>query len=320
MRAVIVGCGVAGLTTGIRWLEAGGEREAEIWARELPPHTTSNIAAAVWFPYKAYPYERVLEWGTRTLEVFYDLAAQQVAGVNIQDAKEFSSEPPPEPWWRSCVRQFRYLQPDECPPGYRGGYLFETAVVEMGPYLEYLRRRFESLGGRIVKREIGALDEAMAEARVVFNCTGLGSYTLLNDHEMFPIRGQIMRVGLPGDNTVLMDDREDEDTVFAYIVPRSKDCVIGGTARAGDWSTEPDAGTATRILERCARLSSEVRELPVLEHIVGLRPGRSAVRLEAENVEGGGVVVHNYGHSGAGVTLSWGCAEEAVALAVSRRS
>jgi D-amino-acid oxidase len=322
MRAVIVGCGVSGLTTGIRWLEAGGEREAEIWGRELPPHTTSNIAAALWFPYKAYPYERVLEWGTRTLEVFYDLAAEHVAGVNIQDAKEFSSEPPPEPWWRSCVRQFRYLQPEECPPGYKGGYLFETAVVEMGPYLEYLRKRFEGLGGRILEREIAALDEATAEAPVVFNCTGLGSYTLLDDHEMFPIRGQIMRVGLPRDNTVLMDDREDEDTVFAYIVPRSNDCVIGGTARAGDWSLEPDAGTAIRILERCSRLSPEVPELPVLEHVVGLRPGRSAVRLEAEHLHDGAVVVHNYGHSGAGVTLSWGCAEEALGLAgeTSRRS
>jgi D-amino-acid oxidase len=191
-------------------------------------------------------------------------------------------------------------------------------VVEMGPYLEYLRRRFEGLGGRIVEREIASLDEATAETPVVFNCTGLGSYTLLNDHEMFPIRGQIMRVGLPRDNTVLMDDREDEDTVFAYIVPRSNDCVIGGTARVGDWATKPDAGTATRILERCSRLSPEVLELPVLEHIVGLRPGRSAVRLEAERMDKGALVVHNYGHSGAGVTLSWGCAEEAVTLAVSR--
>ena len=111
---------------------------------------------------------------------------------------------------------------------------------------------------------------------------GLARTALLNDHEMFPIRGQIMRVGLPRSNTVLMDDREDEDTVFAYIVPRSNDCVIGGTARAGDWSTEPEAGTAIRIVERCSRLSPGVPELPVLEHIVGLRPGRSAVRLEAE--------------------------------------
>ena len=47
----------------------------------------------------------------------------------------------------------------------------------------------------------------------------------------------------------------------------------------------------------------------VLRHQVGLRPARPVVRLERE-----GDVVHCYGHGGAGVTLSWGCADEVVAL------
>ncbi len=42
---------------------------------------------------------------------------------------------------------------------------------------------------------------------------------------------------------------------------------------------------------------------------MGLRPVRSSVRLEAE-----GRVVHCYGQGGAGVTLSWGCADEVVRL------
>jgi len=46
---------------------------------------------------------------------------------------------------------------------------------------------------------------------------------------------------------------------------------------------------------------------------VGLRPSRSEVRLEVEDI-GDRKVVHNYGHGGAGVTLSWGCAEEVVRL------
>jgi D-amino-acid oxidase len=44
----------------------------------------------------------------------------------------------------------------------------------------------------------------------------------------------------------------------------------------------------------------------------GLRPFRDQTfRLEPENV-GGKFVVHNYGHGGAGITLSWGCAQEVV--------
>lgn len=50
---------------------------------------------------------------------------------------------------------------------------------------------------------------------------------------------------------------------------------------------------------------------------VGLRPLRtSGVRLEREDVSmsTGVPVVHNYGHGGSGITLHWGCAEEAVSL------
>jgi len=51
----------------------------------------------------------------------------------------------------------------------------------------------------------------------------------------------------------------------------------------------------------------------VLRHAVGLRPARPEVRLEAETTRSTRVV-HCYGHGGAGVTLSWGCADEVVGL------
>lgn len=51
---------------------------------------------------------------------------------------------------------------------------------------------------------------------------------------------------------------------------------------------------------------------------VGLRPLRtSGVRLERDDLTlatSGVPVVHNYGHGGSGITLHWGCAQEAVAM------
>ncbi len=78
---------------------------------------------------------------------------------------------------------------------------------------------------------------------------------------------------------------------------------------------EPDPATAAAIFERCAWLEPRLRDAAILEHKVGLRPGRPAVRLEAEQHSSGKRLIHNYGHGGAGVTLSWGCADEVVRLA-----
>lgn len=51
---------------------------------------------------------------------------------------------------------------------------------------------------------------------------------------------------------------------------------------------------------------------------VGLRPLRtSGVRLERDDISmaTGVPIIHNYGHGGSGITLHWGCAQEAVSLA-----
>jgi D-amino-acid oxidase len=312
MRAIVIGCGVSGLSTGIRLLEAA--YDVQIWARDLPPHTTSNIAAAIWYPYKAFPQERVLAWGQRSLEVFYDLAGDPHSGVTIGESLEVFRTEVAEPWWRGSVRRFRFARPDELPAGYSCGYAFETAIIETGIYLPYLIRRFEQLGGKIVQREIHSLADALREAPVAVNCAGLGTLAFLPDKELFPIRGQIIRAAKLPIQRALLDEEEDGEGGIAYIVPRSNDTILGGTALPGNWSLEPDAATAQRILERCARLAPEVRTAQILEHLVGLRPGRSSVCLEAYTLPGGGTVVHNYGHGGAGVTLSWGCAEEVVRL------
>ena len=94
------------------------------------------------------------------------------------------------------------------------------------------------------------------------------------------------------------------------MFPRSKDIVVGGTDDEGEWSRTPSPETARSILERAERLVPQLRGARVVRHKVGLRPVRPAVRLERT-----GDVIHCYGHGGAGVTLSWGVADEVASLA-----
>ena len=127
---------------------------------------------------------------------------------------------------------------------------------------------------------------------------------------MEPIRGQIVRVRNPGIKRFVLDEENPEGVT--YIVPRSGDCILGGTAEEGEWGLQPDPETAAAILRRCTQLQPRLKGVKVLEHKVGLRPGRPEIRLEHE--DGPIPRIHNYGHGGSGITLSWGCAEETLRL------
>ncbi len=77
----------------------------------------------------------------------------------------------------------------------------------------------------------------------------------------------------------------------------------------------PDPATAEAIVARCTWVRPELAGARVVDHRMGLRPARPRVRLAVEELPGGTRCVHNYGHGGAGVTVVWGCAREAAALA-----
>lgn len=310
MDILVIGCGVSGLSCGIRLLEAGFT--VQIWARDLAPRTTSNVAAAVWYPYKAYPEHLVVGWSAATYADFVRLAHVPEAGITQRTGIEIFPWPVEDPWWRAAVPGFRRATAGELPIGSQDGYVFEAPVIEMPVYLGYLIRRFESLGGQIATRSLASVDEAFAQADYVIDCAGLGARELFGDRTLTPIRGQVVRVAQVGIERFWLDDYNQGG--ITYIVPRANDCILGGTADEGSEDLTPNAATAAAIVERCVALEPRLRDAAILEHKVGLRPGRPTVRLEAEQWARGKLLIHNYGHGGAGVTLSWGCAAEVVEL------
>src|SRR5438874_651476 len=76
-----------------------------------------------------------------------------------------------------------------------------------------------------------------------------------------------------------------------------------------------DPTTTSRTVAECSRVLN-INKPRVIAERVSLRPFRkSGVRLEWDRLRDGRTVIHNYGHGGAGFTLSWGCAREVIDLA-----
>lgn len=304
---LVIGGGVIGLSSGICLLEDGWD--VTIYSTEFSPNTTSDLAAALWYPFLSAPLEKTDIWGSRTYDILKLLTADENTGIDMTQTFEYFRNEQPDPTWMSTVDKFERITED-LPSDYVECFSFMTQVIEMPIYLKWLMDRYRLLGGKVEKQTIEELSKVPDEFPIIVNCTGLSSGDLCNDSEVYPVRGQIIRV------KPLIDQMHLDQKVptLAYIVPRSNDMILGGVAQEGNWNENPTDEDRNFILEKCSKIIPGLKDAEIIEDIVGLRPGRSEVRLEKE-VLSGKTIIHNYGHGGSGVTLSWGCAEEVVEIA-----
>ena len=307
---LIIGAGVSGLSTGI--LLAINKYKPIIWAKDLPPNTTSNKAAAVWYPFHAEPVEKVAKWAGETLEYFLtNIVNDRDSGAFIKTVIEIFPKEESDPLWKEYIKSFRRTQ--RLPNGYKDGYAVDGVVMITDIYMQYLLDRFNKLGGTIEKRFVSSLDEALESYNIVINCTGLGAQQLVNDSKMFPCRGQIVSIPHNGFPYTVFEEKGPNS--LAYIIPRRKDIILGGTlGKKDDFSLETRLDEVNGILARCASLYPEFKGVKPTSYKVGLRPARDGgIRLEKE-LFNDGLVIHNYGHGGSGFTLSWGCAKEVIKI------
>jgi len=304
---LVIGGGVNGLSTGICLLEDGWK--VTIYSSEFSPNTTSDVAAALWYPFLSAPVEKTNIWGSRTYDILKLLVAEKDAGIEMTQTFEYFRSQQPDPFWISTVDKFERITED-LPSDYVECFSFMSQVIEMPIYMNWLMDRYKLLGGKLEKQTIDDFSKLPAEFLIIVNCTGLSSGELCNDSEVYPVRGQIVRI-----KPLLSQMHLDQQVpTLAYIVPRSNDMILGGVAQEGKWSLEPTEEDRNFIIDKCSKIIPDLKNAEIIEDIVGLRPGRTEVRLEKELISGK-TVIHNYGHGGSGVTLSWGCAEEVVEIA-----
>ena len=306
MRCTVVGAGVSGLSCAIRLLEAG--HEVEVISDRFSPDTVSDVAAAIWYPFLTAPADRADGWGVATYAELERLAEQESdSGVRMRDGKEYLREAVDPPEWSEDIAAFRILDDSEIPEGYVFGWQFRAPVIEMPLYMPWLRSRVEALGGSFVQSFVEDLNEVSGE--VVVNCVGLGARELCDDEDVRPARGQIIFI----DQDPGIGHFDQQPETLTYTIPRSDVTVLGGTAQIDDWGMDIRPEDYDLILSKVEALWPQLDRSKIVGETVGLRPSRSEVRLEVEYI-GERKVVHNYGHGGAGVTLSWGCAEEVANL------
>ena len=304
--AVVAGAGVVGLTTAISLAEAG--LSTRVVAAEPPSLTTSAAAGAIWGPVLCGPDDRCHEWSRAGLSVLSALASDPAAGVHQVSGREVSETVASPPSWTDLLPDLRILGPDELPDGFASGWFYTAPAVIMPVYLEYLLSRYARLGGTVEIETVSSLSSV--DAPVVVNCTGIGARTLVPDEALVPVRGQIVVVENPGISEFYVDHGLRRGTDYIYAFPHGDVIVLGGTSERGAFDLPPRPSVSERIVADCAALFPALRGARVVAERVGLRPYRPEVRLEPEALGDGRVLWHNYGHGGAGVTLSWGCARE----------
>lgn len=307
-NVAVIGAGVIGLTSAIELLRAG--HRVTIFSREAPKNTTSAVPAAIWFPYHVAPEEEVNRWALATRARLADLQNDPATGVRWVDFARVSRDEPPrvEKWAKS--EEIHWLRRDELPPGCNFGYRVSVPLMENPTYMNYLEREFRALGGKLVERDLESIAAVPQCHSIVVNCSGYGAKALCYDPDLHPGRGVIVLVEKLATERHLVWDEHNESLM--YVISRQGDCVLGGCDETRDLlATSRDE--AALIMKRCAVVDGcgNVR-MKTVE--VGIRPVRaSGVCLRAVVLDGR-TVIHNYGHGGAGFTLSWGCAEDVVRL------
>jgi D-amino-acid oxidase len=311
----IVGGGVSGLTCGVLLAERG--YRAAIFAKETGQQTTSAVAAAVWYPYDAEPADNVIAWALDTYKVLVDLSGESHTGVSIIELRQFSraGEIQIPAWAHSLGASVISTEGGKSPiisrPQFESGFALTVPLMDTTIYLDYLASRFLAAGGSIASNVFfEELEDVGDEFVLVINCAGMGARELVHDVELEPHRGQVAIVPKIDLGYAIVCD----EPPLMYAIPRANDCIFGGTNELSD-DRDIDPAVTSRIVAECGRVL-KISNPQVLSERVGLRPFRkSGVRLERDCLRDGRTVIHNYGHGGAGFTVSWGCASEVVNLA-----
>ncbi len=245
----VIGAGALGLTTARLLQEAG--YTVNIYAKALPPNTTSNIAGGQILPSSHYEAGKVTgEWLAKE-RLAADFTRRRMQ-IMVGDDYGVRWLPTYDETGRSRSRPANPAFPDRHPLA-RDHHPFPadhidrymTMYVETGRFLASLMRDVRIAGGSIAVRDFSTPAELTSlPEQLIFNCTGLGARALFGDSGLEPVRGQLaILIPQPEVNYALTASH-------GYMFPRPDGIVLGGTFEHGEWLAEPQPDDIAGIVRR----------------------------------------------------------------------
>jgi len=254
----VLGAGALGLTTARLVQEAGFP--VTVYAKALPPHTTSNIAGGQIETAYLYKDDKVTpEWRAQLLAAMdYSWRRWQIMvgdeyGIRWLPTYEEIPDLKPSPLdpYFPATKQ---LSRTEHPFPMDNVVRFETMYVETGHFLRQTMRDISIAGGKFEVRDFPNPQAILGLSEsLVFNCTGLGSRELFGDQDLHPARGQL---------AILLPQPEIRYAVSGgpgYMFPRADGIILGGSFELDQFDATPDPARIARIVERHRQFFSGFR-------------------------------------------------------------
>lgn len=321
-KIAVLGAGVVGMTAAKLMQDSLRNAEITIIADKFAEDTTSMVAAGIFRPgtsFRGRTKEITQKWMRDSWDYWQDILRSSEAsnaGVMQVDGYIFSKDNyhvTRNHLMEDVVPLYRPVEENElklCGKGFKYGSYFSTIKAGCDCYLPWVERKFTAQGGKLSKSKIESFASLTRKYDLVLNCTGLGAKYLCDDHDLVPIRGQIIKARAPWLKTAIYGDYD------TYIIPGMDGvATLGGTRQYDSYNLNVCRHDANAILERCCEIVPSLKKADIVGHKVGLRPHRVPVCVEGELINSL-KVVHCYGHGGYGVMCAPGTALQAVQLGI----
>ena len=262
----VIGAGVMGITCALILARQG--IAVTVYAAAFEPHTTSNIAAALWLPTTYYDSKVVSSEFLRkdklisqaALRGFFDYVNRPGYGVFWHDYHFLSYQKPAKkrelPGGNDLYPEYRVSTENNL-FGYAYQEKMQSLMIDPSFYLQRLKSDAHIAGAEFKLQQFSSLEEIVnLPQKTIINCTGLGAKQLFNDDKLLPVQGQLtLLLPQPEINYsyVAVDKNE-----FYYMFPRKGAIVLGGTSVKNAYSTEPNSALSEKMVAAHAGLAAKL--------------------------------------------------------------